>query len=123
MIDLTNKSVDEINGLIQKYAQVLETVLHKEQPYLAYIIDIAINHIEANHKNVNSDRKAWAVVAVRYRNKSGKIKKESDIIETIDEFLKYIEDEFQSYAGMMIPVSQHDLEAGFLHQFLIKKNR
>jgi len=123
MIDLTNKNVDEINGLIQKYAPLLELTKNKKEiPYLAYVLDVAIKYIEENHKEKHKDQKTWAATIVRSQYLDGKIRKESDIVETIDEFFQYIKDELQTYIGNMIPASQYDLEAGFAHQFISKKN-
>lgn len=123
MIDLTNKTVDEINGLIQKYAPLLELTKNKKEiPYLAYVLDIAIKYIEEKHKEAHIDQRAWAATIIRRQYLDGKIKKESDITETIDDFFQYIKDEFQAYVGDMIPASQYDLEAGFVHLFIMKKN-
>lgn len=123
MIDLTNKTIDEINGLIQKYAPLLELTKNKKEiSYLAYVLDVAIKYIEANHKEKHKDQKAWAATIVRWQYLDGYIKKESDIIETIDEFFQYVNDEFQAYAGNMVAVSPHDLETGFAFQFVLKKN-
>lgn len=124
MIDLTNKSVEEINGLIQEYAPLLElTKYRKDIPYLAYVIDIAIKHIETKHKEADVDQKAWAVCAVRWQYLNGKILNDSDITSTIDEFFQYVKDELISFTSNMIAVSQYDLEAAFVHHFLHKKNR
>jgi len=123
MIDLTNKTVDEINGLIQKYAPLMELIKNKKEiPYLAYVIDVAIKHIETNHKEAHIDQKSWAATIVKWQYLDGKIKKESDITQTIDEFFQYIKDELQTFIGNMIPASQYDLEAAFAHQFIHKKN-
>jgi hypothetical protein len=123
MIDLTNKTVDEINGLIQKYAPLLELIKNKKEiPYLAYVLDFAIKHIETNHNEKHKDQKAWAATIVRWQYLDGYIKNESDITQTIDEFFQYVKDEFQTYAGNMVAVSPHDLETGFAFQFVHKKN-
>jgi hypothetical protein len=122
MIDLTNKSVDEINGLIQKYAQVLETVPHKEQPYFAYIMDIAVNHIETNHKNLNSDWKAWSTFVLRKLH--GKIKTESDIKKIIDDFVEYQKNEYRKYCDdLVISLNDYDKDRGFVYKYIWKKNR
>lgn len=121
MIDLTNKSVEEINGLIQKYAPLLELTKNKKEiPYLAYVLDIAIKHIETNHNEKHKDQKAWAATIVRSQYLDGKIKRESEITQIIDEFFQYIEDELERYLSNMVGT---DLEAGFAHQFMEKKNR
>lgn len=123
MIDLTNKTVDEINGLIQKYAPLLELTKNKKEiPYLAYVLDIAIKYIEEKHKEKHKDQKAWAATIVRWQYLDGKIKNEFDITQTIDEFFQYLKDEFQTYAGNMVAASPHDLETGFAFQFIHKKN-
>lgn len=125
MTDLiNNKSAGEINELIQKYVPVLELTKNKNDiPYLAYIIDVAVKHIQINHKEVNIDQKSWAVCAVRWQYLNGKILNDSDITSTIDEFFQYVKDELISFTSNMIAVSQYDLEAAFVHSFLHKKNR
>lgn len=122
MIDLTNKTVDEINGLIQKYASVLELVKNKKEiPYLAYVLDTAIKYIEENYKEKHKDQKAWAATIIKWMYSDGYIKSESDIYVIISEFFQYVKDEFQTYAGNMIAASQYDLETGFAFQFVLKK--
>lgn len=123
MIDLTNKTSDEINGLIQKYAPLLELVKNKKEiPYLAYVLDVAIKYIGTNHKEAHVDQKSWAATIIKWQFEKGKIEKESDITETIDEFFQYIKDELQTYIGNMVAASQYDLEAGFAFQFVERKN-
>ena len=46
MIDLTNRTVDEINALIQKYASVLELLKPQHQPYLAVVIDVGVEYVK-----------------------------------------------------------------------------
>jgi hypothetical protein len=55
MTDLTNRSVEQVNVLIQKYGQLLEVADARKKediPVLAIIFDVGINHINANHKDI-----------------------------------------------------------------------
>lgn len=125
MIDLiNNKTVEEINGLIQKYVPLLELTKNKKDiPNLAYVIDVAIKHIQANHKEAHVDQKSWAVCVVRWQYLDSKINNELDITNTIDEFFQYIIDEFQNFTHNTISISSYDLEAAFAFHFINKKNR
>lgn len=125
MIDLTNKSIDEINGLIQKYASVLELIHQREQiPYLAYIIDIAVNHIKEKHNYLSIDWKAWSVVVIKKLFLDKKINNESDIIKSIDDFIEYQKNEYQNYLNdLAMFTSEYDRDLGFVWGYVCKKNR
>lgn len=119
-IDLTNKSVDEINGLIQKYASVLELLKPQDQPYFAYIVDIAIKHIETSHKNLTADWKAWSVFVLK--KQYDKIKNESDINKIIDDFIEYWNREYKEYCNNLgMFTTEYDRDRGFVYKYIEKK--
>ncbi len=119
-IDLTNKSVDEINGLIQKYASVLELLKPQDQPYFAYIVDIAIKHIETSHKNLTADWKAWSVFVLKKQHI--KIKNESDINKIIDDFIEYWKKEYKEYCDSLgVFATEYDRDRGFVYKYIEKK--
>jgi hypothetical protein len=120
MIDLTNKTVDEINGLIQKYASVLELLKPQDQPYFAYIMDIAVNYIETNYKDLNSDWKAWSTFVLR--KLYDKIKTESDIKKIIDDFVEYWRKEYEEYCNNLgMHATEYDRDRGFVYNYMEKK--
>lgn len=123
MIDLTNKTVEEINGLIQKYTSVLELIEEQERiPYLAYIIDIAVNHIKNAHSDLTIDWKAWCIVVLT--KLFSKIKKEGNISEIIDDFVAHYKKEYQNYCDdLALFASEYDRDYGFCYRYVLKKNR
>lgn len=130
MTDLINNKVDKLikedvetlQAIINKFAPILQLTKHqKDIPYLAYIINACVEHIHNNHADQHKDRKSWAIVIIKDMYLAGKLKKEIDISKIIDEFIKHIEDEFQTYANNHIAISQYDLEVGFVYQFIKKK--
>lgn len=124
MTDLTNRSVQEVNELIQKYAPLLEVSNVKTVPdaqIMAIVIDIAIKHIEEKHKNIKKDLKAWSVVALKQNLK--KLKTDNDVKKIIDEFIEYYNNEFEKYRATMCDYPLIDLECHFVHTFTHKKNR
>jgi len=129
MTDLINK-VDEIirdnlqslQDIVTKYSSVLELIQDQKQlPYLAYIINISVDHIKEFHDTRDADKKSWAVVVVKNLYTAGQIKKESDILRTIDEFFKYVDDNFQTYKDNHVAVTQYDMELGFVYGFVKTK--
>lgn len=122
MIDLINKSVAEVEILIQKYGSLLEvsglkTVLDAQ--LLAIIIDIAVNHIQENHKDLNKDWKAWTVVALK--NLQKRIKTDEDVKNNADEFINHYKNEYQKYVDDLVWYSEYDRDWGFVHRYLHKK--
>jgi hypothetical protein len=124
MIDLTNKTVEEVNALIQKHAPVLELFVkhHEKQiPILAYVFDLAINHIKTNHIDLTIDWKVWSVFVVGKYFLGNKIVNESDISKTIDDFIVYWKAEYQEYCdGLGMFASEYDRDRGFVYVFLNK---
>lgn len=122
MIDLTNKTLDEINALIQKYAPVLELTKHINHiPILAYIYDISINYIKESYSGLTADWKSWAVFVVNKNYFYNKITMESDIKTTIDDFFNYHIQHYNEYCQDLISASDYDRESGFVNKYLNKK--
>ena len=99
MIDLiNNRTIDEVNLLIQKYAGVLELIKQQEEiPYLAIVIDVGIKYIKEKHNNLNIDWKAWTIVYLKHKYLNGQIKKEEDILNLIENFLKNYHNNYNKY--------------------------
>ena len=131
MTDLINKvdiliksDINTIQGIVNKYASVLQEVKSEKQvPYLAYIIDICVNHINQNHKDLSQDWKSWSVVVIRNIYFNGNIKCTDDIIKTIDEFVVFWKSEYETYCQNIISVSEYDRDWGFVFKYIQKKNR
>ncbi len=126
MIDLINKiddiiknDIQSLQNIVTKYSSVLELIQDQKQiPYLAYIINICVDHIKEFYDERDTDKKSWAVVVVKNLFTAGQIKKESDILRTIDEFLKYVDDKFETYKDNHVAVSQYDMELRFVYGFV-----
>lgn len=119
MIDLTNKTVDEVNALILKYAQALEIIRPPDQPYMAYIIHVACTYLEEKYKELNKDWKAWSVVVLK--NLCRKINNDNDVKKIIDEFVGYYVLEYQKYIDDLIWHNEFERDWGFVHGFVHKK--
>lgn len=118
MIDLTNKNQDELNALVQKFEHVLESVKPSDKQNYAYIINAGVNHIVDKYADLNNSWKSWTMVVLK--KLINKINTDSDIIEIIDNFIKYYNDEFTNYSEEMSIYDRVDIEHGFVINFCDK---
>lgn len=120
MIDLTNRTVDEVNELIQKYAFVLELIRPPQHiPYLAVIIDIGVKYIQEKHRDLELNWKSWSMVYIKNKYKKGKINKESDIPDLIDEFINHYKNEYSDYIQQIgMSASEIDRDYGFVCKYI-----
>ena len=121
MIDLTNRTTEDVNKLIQKYATLLEVADMKKQddaPLLAIIFDVGINFIKANHNDLTKDWKAWSMVVIKYKYYEGKIKTEDDIRKIIDGFVNFWKAEYKKYCSDTFSATEYDRDRGFIHKYL-----
>ena len=125
MIDLTSKTPEEINALIQKWLPALQDSKVAPEHYLqvAYIIDVATTHLKENHKDLDAAWKAWCMVVLRDLYKKNKINKDSDITDIIDDFLNDFNLNYESYCSYMLSASEYDQQRGFVHGYTQKKGR
>jgi len=125
MTDLTNKvdkiikeDVNSLQAIVNKFSTVLQNTLpEKEIPYLAYVIDASVNHINQNHKDLSPDWKAWAVVIIRKQYLKGKLKKDADIIKIIDEFVVFWKSDYEKYCKNIIAATEYDRDRGFVFRY------
>ena len=125
MTDLINKvdkiikeDVNSIQAIVNKFSTLLQdTRPEKEIPYLAYVIDICVNHINENHKDLSADWKSWAVVVVRTQYLKGKLKKESEIPKIIDGFVEFWKTDYEKYCEDIIAVTDYDRDRGFVFRY------
>lgn len=130
MTDLTNSvqnmPVEQMQVLYKKYESVLVIFAKQEKDisYLAYIIDIAVNHIKTNHNDLTIDWKTWAVIVIKLEYFNNYITKEQDIIDTIDKFVIYLVSEYKKYCdSLAIIASEYDRDRGFVYEYLKTKKR
>lgn len=117
MIDISNKSVDEINALITKYKSALENVYETQTiPYLAVVYDIAIPYIKEKYPELNQDAKTWAVYVLKLLLRY--LKNEADIKSVIDEFITYYQAEYANYGNdIVLSASQYDRDYNFVYNY------
>lgn len=131
MTDLINKidklvkdRTEYIQKLINDYQTVLiGTLPEKNIPYLAYIYHVSIDYINNNHKELSKDLKAWSVLVVKNLFLNGKIKKETDIINIIDDFIGYYTAEYEKYCEDIISATEFDRDNGFMFRYMELKKR
>jgi len=125
MIDLTNKTPEELNTLIQKHLPALQESRIAVEHYLqiAYIIDIATVHIIDMYIELTPEWKAWCMVVLRDLYKKNKINVESDITNIIDDFVNHFNLNYESYCDYMVSANEYDQQKGFVHGYILKKGR
>jgi hypothetical protein len=120
MIDLTNRTVEDVNALIQKYASLLELIREKQQiPYLAVVLDIGINHVKETYPTLELDWKAWSIVLLKNKYLKGYVKNESDIPVIIAEFIKHFKDNYADYIQQLgMSATEFDRDYGFVCRYM-----
>lgn len=97
---LNNKTIDEVNILIQKYALVLELIKQQDLvPYLAVILEISVNHIKQNHNYLPITWKTFAVIYIKNKFLFGEINNNDDVIKLIDYFVESYNKDYNGYVN------------------------
>jgi len=125
MTDLTNRSVNEVNGFIQLYTPLLEYagIKHNNDvPILAITFDVSIKYIKEKYDDLSKDWKSWSVFVVKKKYFDSKIKTEEDIRQTIDDFVEFWKSEYKNYCDDTVAATEYDRDRGFVYGFL-NKNR
>lgn len=122
MIDLTNRTVEEINGLIQKYTPLLELFVRQQNhiPYLAVVIDVGINYLKTTYNQMTIDWKSWTMVLLKEEYLRKIIKSEADIPKEIDDFIVFHNENYENYVKDTVAASDYDRERGFIYMYLNK---
>lgn len=94
MIDLTNKNINE---LINKHLHLIQDLKKENIPEMAYIIEIAIEHIQSNHHSLFTDWKAWLIIVLKKLQEKNKLNSKKDIINHIDNFVKFKKENYDNY--------------------------
>jgi hypothetical protein len=125
MINISHKTPEEINALIQKYASVLQQVkANPEQyPQLAYIINIAIQYFAIHHMDLPNDWKTWCTLVLKELCLKDKINSEVDITDIIEDFVNNYDLNYETYCSYMVSVSDYDQQRGFVHGYILKKGK
>ena len=125
MIDLTNKTPEELNALIQKYASVLQQVKAKPEQYpqLAYIFNITIQYFVIHHMDLPNDWKTWCTLVLKELCLKNKINSEIDITDIIEDFVNEYNLNYESYCSYIVSASDYDQQRGFVHSYILKKGK
>jgi hypothetical protein len=117
MIDISNKSVDELNALITKYKSALEQVYETQTiPYLAVVYDIAVPYLNEKYSELTKDVKAWATYVLKLLLHY--LKNEADVKRVVDEFLEYYKNEYHNYGtDIVLSASQYDRDHNFVYNY------
>jgi hypothetical protein len=119
MIDISNKTIDELNVLITKYASALEQIPKNERdaiPYLAVVFDIAVPYIKEKYPDLDSHPKAWATYVLKLLLHY--LKNDADIKRVIDEFFVYYKNEYPNYGtDIVLSASQYDRDHNFVYNY------
>lgn len=123
MIDLTNKTVEEVNTLIQKYSPILELYSKQQNdiPYLAVVIDVGVNYLKTNYNQMTIDWKSWIMVLLKELYMRKILKSEVDISKEVDEFIIFHNENYENYVKDIIAASEYDRDRGFIYVYLNKK--
>lgn len=123
MIDLTNRSVEEVNGLLQKYTPILNVAELKsleDAELFTIMVEISVNYIKEKYCELSTDLKTWCVVVVK--NLRNTIKTEDEVKNCIDEFITYHYKNYTKYVDSLgCYASEYDRDAGFIKEFINKK--
>ena len=125
MIDLTNKTPEELNTLIQKYLPVLQEIKVSPvlYPQLAYIFDVATKHILEKHNELTPEWKSWCMVVLKELFTKSKISNDLDVTNIIDDFVNEYNLNYESYCSYMSSANEYDQQRGFVHAYILKKGR
>lgn len=121
MIDLTNKSIDGINTLIQKYRNVLELIKPDDVPYMAVIVDTGISCINLKYKQLPIDWKCWAIVMLKELYYKKRIQSEDNISSEIDRFIEYLNKNYKEYCDLKWSGNEYERDRGFVYEYLKKR--
>lgn len=128
MTELSNKTPEEINSYLKKYASILESIKDKAQiSAIAIVLEVCVNYLNTKYAGFNSVIKAWAVFVIRklYKNKlvitKYDIKTDEDIYKTIDEFIDYyVQGHQEAIKDIELFASEFDRDYNFVHEFINK---
>jgi len=123
MIDLTNRTTEEVNALIQKYAPVLELYNKKQAdiPYLAVILEVGVNYLKTNYAPITIEWKTWMMVILKDLYFKKALQSEADIPKSINDFILFHNQNYENYVKEIVSVSEFDRDKEFVHRYINKK--
>ena len=124
MINISNKSDEEVKLLIEKHSSLLELSKVKsldEIPVLAIIYDIGIEYLKPITDTLMIDWKAWAMVVLKKKYFNGEINTENDVIEIINEFILYLKINYEKYSEDSVWTDEYEKNGRFTYQYIKQK--
>ena len=119
MIDLTSKTKEEIDTLMNEY-QGFWTDMPKIGLLVQeiYTIDLAVKYLkEEKHKDLNNDLKTWCVILIKRIFKNINI--EEDMHAEINKFIEYFNDKHQKYVDEIVFFTdEFDRDSSFLTTYI-----
>jgi hypothetical protein len=128
MTDLTsnvlNLEIKDLQILLAKYSPIIELIKEKDKiPHLVYIFEYTINYINSKHNTLTKDWKTFTTIVVKNQFLNKKIQSESDIENTIDDFVLYWNAEYQNYIDdLALFDNEIDRDLGFCNKYISQKN-
>jgi hypothetical protein len=121
MIDISNKSVDELNALITTYKLALEQVYETQTiPFLAVVFDIAVPYIKERYPDLSTDAKTCGVYVLKLLLKY--LKNEADIKRVVDEFFAYHKINYPNYGNdIELSASSFDRDYDFVYKYALTR--
>lgn len=125
MIDLSNKTNEDINAIIQKYQKIVEVIYMKypnEFPYLITAIDLGVNYVNTKYNEIDPLWKTMCMLLIKIKYRD--VNSETDINNIIDEFITHITNEYTQYsAAIELSASEYDLCYQFVCQYINDSKR
>lgn len=126
MTDLINRvnelESEVITTLLKKYQPVLEEMRfeHREDiPRMAYVLNIAVNYLIVNYKDLSSDWKTWCTILIKRLFEQEKLRTKKDILKQIDDFLMYKKKEYEKYIdNIALYSNEYHRDAPFIDKYL-----
>lgn len=126
MTDLINRvnnlDSNTITILIEKYKESLQEANLKsseDAPYLAFIINLSVNYINAKHKEQSPEWKAWGVVLIKRLFETEKVKTKEEVFKQLDNFYEYKKSEYKGYVSNVALYSdEYYRDIGFIGKYL-----
>jgi hypothetical protein len=128
MTDLINKinnlESTVVEALIAKYGSALQMVKPQTNPYIghiAFIVNVSVNYINAQHKELELDWKSWCVVMIKRLFDQNKLDTKEDIFKHIDQFIEHKKTEYKKYVDNIALYSdEYYRDSPFINRYIKK---
>jgi len=118
----TNENVINVAELVNKYSYVLELFKDKEQIHinnLSVLFEICVNYIKQTFPALDKNIKVLATFVVKELYFKGHIKSDVDMINTINEFVAYYNNNYTTHKSRHS--NANDMNVIFGREFIKEK--